>query len=151
MVQDIGGRGCVKDSFRLEQAPIDTVAQAQSLGKIGLNECVTVKGALTTNGGVVGNEDVFRLTVKQPAILAIILTHDAADNFDVFVFGPTGQAALCTEMAGEETCSFVVPDGENTPLGIIISPFVGVGAYTLDIQTTVEEGVEVEIEVLPPS
>ena len=143
VVQDIGGRGCVKDSFRLEQESNNSVAQAQSLGKIGLNECVTVTGVLTDIDGVVFDEDVFQLTVKQPATLEIILTHDAADNFDAFVFGLSGQAALCMEMAGEETCSFVVPNGENTPLDIIISPFVGVGNYTLDIQTTVADEVEI--------
>ncbi|HIC05103.1 MAG TPA: hypothetical protein EYO65_06245 [Nitrospirales bacterium] len=150
VLQDIGGRGCVKDSFRLEQESNNTVTQAQSLGKIGLNECVTVTGVLTNNKtGVVRDEDVFQLTVKQPTTLEIILTHDAADNFDAFVFGPTGQAGLCTEMAGEETCSFLVLDGENIPLDIIISPFVGVGTYTLDVQTTVVEEAEVEINVFP--
>jgi len=150
VLQDIGGRGCVKDSFRLEQESNNTVTQAQSLGKIGLNECVTVTGVLTNNKtGVVRDEDVFQLTVKQPTTLEIILTHDAADNFDAFVFGPTGQAGLCTEMAGEETCSFLVLDGENIPLNIIISPFVGVGTYTLDVQTTVVEEAEVEINVFP--
>ena len=150
VVQDIGGRDCIKDSFRLEQEPNNSVAQTQSLGKIGLNECVNVNGVLANSVGAAFDEDGFQLVVKQPATLDIILTHDETDDFDVFVFGPTGQAALCTQTEGEETCSFVVPDGENIPLDIIISPFIGAGSYTLDIQTTVVDEVDIQIDVFPP-
>ena len=150
-VQDIGGRGCVKDSFRLEQESNNDVEDVQSLGKIGLGECVTVNGVLTHNDGGVFDADAFQLTVKQPAAVEIILTHDVDDNFDAFVLSPTGQAATCTETAGEEACVFVVPDGENTPLNIIISPFLGVGHYTFDIQTAGLEEVEAQIEMVSPS
>ncbi len=146
VIQDIGGRGCIKDSFRLEREPNNTVTQAQSLGKIGLHECVTVTGILTNNDDVVFDEDVFQVTVKQSATLEIILTHDVTNIFGAFVVGPGGQAAVCTPIVGGETCFFVVPDGENTPLDIIISPFRGGGNYTLDIQTGAVDEVEVEIK-----
>tara|TARA_B100001971_G_C18266442_1_gene593109 strand:- start:3233 stop:5140 length:1908 start_codon:yes stop_codon:yes gene_type:complete len=133
VVQEIGGRGCDKDSFRLEHESNDSLAQAQSLGKIGLNECLTVRGTLTNNNASVVDEDVFRIIVKQPATLEIMLTHDTANEFDVLIFG-LGQVALC-----EAACSFVLPDGENTPLAIIISPLSGIGNYTLDIQTTLSD------------
>ena len=56
-----------------------------------------------------------------------------AKDEKVLIFG-LGQVALC-----EAACSFVLPDGENTPLAIIISPLSGIGNYTLDIQTTLSD------------
>ena len=134
VVQDIGGRGCVKDSFRLEQEPNNSVAEAQSLGKIALGECVTMKGGLTSGF----DEDVFLLTTKQSLTIEVTLTHALDDNIDAFIFDPSGQGADCTEQPGEETCSITVFETEPTPLDIIVSPFIGSGAYTLDIQTVVE-------------
>ena len=145
VVQEIGGRGCVKDSFRLEQEPNDSVAEGQSLGKIALDECVIMDGVITNSF----DEDVFQLTTKQSLTLEVTLTHTEDDNFDAFIFGPSGAAVACTEVPGEETCFFSVSEIEPTPLDIIVSPFIGSGAYTLDIRTTVVDEVEIEIDVFP--
>tara|TARA_B100000315_G_C14594085_1_gene597661 strand:- start:3174 stop:5105 length:1932 start_codon:yes stop_codon:yes gene_type:complete len=128
VVQRIGGRGCIKDSFRLERESNDSLANAQSLGKIGLSECVMVNATLTDNNNVVVDEDVFRVTVKEPAVLEITLTHDATNEFDALIFG-LGRMELC-----DDVCSFVIPDGENVPVAIVVSPLIGVGSYTLNVQ-----------------
>ncbi len=134
VVKMIGGRNCTKDSFRREEEPNNQLGDEQSIGKLGIDECMTIDGVLVSSNDGAFDEDLFKLTVKVPAIFTTTLTHTVRGNFDSFVFGPDGQEGVCRERFGEEVCVLEISEGNNTRIDIVIASFRGEGEYRLDIQ-----------------
>ena len=134
VVQAIGGRGCVKDVLRREQEDSDNNAQVQSVGRIGINECITVTGAIENTLDV----DRFTLGVKRPSTVEFLLTHGVADRLHISITDQADQRVPCTAMAMRgEVCVLIVPDGEDivVPMGVMASRVLADGVYTLDIRT----------------
>lgn len=123
----------------LEQEPNDVPAQANPVGRLVAGADLSILGSIRDDGS--DEYDAFLVDVPDPVEVTATLSHDAAFDFDFWVYDPLTQAV---------TFSFAtvdVPEVGTFPASgsfiLIVSSFQGSGNYTLDLSAVTPLQLEV--------
>lgn len=113
----------------LEIEPNDDPTQAQSIGTLVPAQTLTVLGSTTDSGN--DPFDGFQLDAPDAVSITATLDHDAADDFDFFVYDPVSQTILHTfaTAAVPEVGTFTI----QGTFQLVVASFTGEGEYTLQI------------------